>query len=109
MKSKQALENIKDAVEYITRLDYVDPIVRGEVKQILFNAYHNTTPEFNIIERDLDVLNIFQELFDIGIIKLKKLCVLDDIYQFMLLFNDEDKFIITERQYKVIEKWLNND
>jgi len=61
MTSKEALENIKNAVEYLTRIDYVDPIVRGEVKQILFDAYHETTPEFKIIEKDLELLEIIRK------------------------------------------------
>ena len=56
MNSKESLKDIKNWVEYITRLDYVEPIVRGEVKELLYNAYHKTTPEFEIIERDLETL-----------------------------------------------------
>lgn len=32
MTSKEALENITDWIEYFTRLDFVEPIVRGEVQ-----------------------------------------------------------------------------
>lgn len=60
MTSKEALENIRNAVEYITRLDYVNPVVRGEIKQILLNAYHETTPEFNVIEKDLKFLELLK-------------------------------------------------
>ena len=62
MTSKEALENIKNWVEYITRLDYVEPIVRGEVKQLLYDAYHKTTPEFEQIEKDLKVLEILKKM-----------------------------------------------
>ena len=61
MTSREALDKIKDWVEYITRLDYVEPIVRGEVKEALYNAYHKTTPEFKIIEKDLEILEIFKK------------------------------------------------
>lgn len=56
MTSKEALEEIKDWVEYFTRLDYVDPIVRGEVKQKFYDAYWGTTEHFKIIEKDLELL-----------------------------------------------------
>ena len=62
MTSKEALEIIKNWVEYITRLDYVEPIVRGEVKQLLHDAYHKTIPEFTQIEKDLEVLEILKNM-----------------------------------------------
>ena len=65
----------------------------------------NDINELEQIEKDLEVLNIFIELFDTEIIKLKKWCILDDVYQFKLQFKEEE-FNITERQYKVIKEWL---
>jgi len=60
MTSKEALNDIKQWIEYITRLDYVEPEVRNEVKKLLYDAYHKTTPEFKIIEKDLEVLEIIK-------------------------------------------------
>ena len=49
----EALENIKFDMEYVTRLDFVEPIVRGEVQQELYKIYHRETPELDIIEKEL--------------------------------------------------------
>ena len=49
----EALENIKSDLEYITRLDYVEPIVRGEVRDKLYKIYHRELPELDIIETEL--------------------------------------------------------
>ena len=46
----EALERIKSDLEYITRLDYVDPIVRGEVREELYKIYHRELPELDLIE-----------------------------------------------------------
>lgn len=88
MTSKKALNDLR---ERITRPEYFG-------KSEMLN-------ELTIIEKDLEVLNIFIELFDTEIIKLKKWCILDDVYQFKLQFKEEE-FNITERQYKVIKEWL---
>lgn len=85
MTSKEALESIKNWVEYITRLDYVEPIVRGEVKQLLYDAYHKTTPEFEQIQKDLEILEI-----------IKKYCDIELFYEFafnryLLSFTAKDK------------------
>ncbi|MBO7715580.1 MAG: hypothetical protein J6S85_18600 [Methanobrevibacter sp.] len=52
-KELEALENIKIDMEYVTRLDFVEPIVRGEVQQSLYKIYHRETPELEIIEKAL--------------------------------------------------------
>ena len=91
MTNKEALEDIKGWVEYITRLDYVDPIVRGEVKDLLFNAYHKTTPEFQKIEDALEVLNI-----------LKKYCTNDGWSNgYSIAF-----YNMEETEIQKIEKWF---
>lgn len=63
MTSKEALEEIKDWVEYFTRLDYVEPIVRDEVKQKFKDAYWGTLGHFEKIEKDLKVLEILKKHF----------------------------------------------
>ena len=60
-KELEALENIKQDLEYITRLDYVEPIVRGEVRDNLFKIYHRELPELDIIEKALKALEIIKE------------------------------------------------
>jgi hypothetical protein len=62
MTSKEALEEIKDWVEYFTRLDYVEPIVRGEVQQKFKDAYWGTLKHFEKIEKDLELLEILKYL-----------------------------------------------
>ena len=73
MKSKEALNDIEQWGEYITRLDYVEPEVRNEVKKLLYDAYHKTTPEFKIIKKDLEVLEILKN-------KNVNICLLKDSY-----------------------------
>ena len=100
MTGREALENIKNAVEYITRLDYVDPIVRGEVKQILFDAYHKTTPEFEIIENDLEILEILRKhLTTIQITGLGT-----EKYKDIVVIPYED-----EKDAEIVRKWLENN
>ena len=75
MTSKEALEEIKNWVEYFTRLDYVDPIVRGEVRQNFKNAYWGTLEHFKTIEKDLDKLEQLEKIeeeFGIDFITLFK-------------------------------------
>lgn len=61
MTSKEALENITDWIEYFTRLDYVEPIVRGEVQKNFYEAYHKTRPELELIQKDLEILEILKK------------------------------------------------
>ena len=95
MKSREALENI---VKFLEDLE----------DHSLIPAFTEYLKEIKVINKDLEVLNIFIELFDTEIIKLKKWCILDDVYQFMLQLKKEE-FHITERQYKVIKEWLENE
>lgn len=59
-KGLEALENIKIDMEYVTRLDFVEPVVRGEVQQSLYKIYHRETPELEIIEKELKALEIIR-------------------------------------------------
>lgn len=52
-KELEALERIKNDLEYITRLDYVEPVVRGEVRDQLYKIYHRELPELDLIETAL--------------------------------------------------------
>ena len=60
MNGLKALEEIKDDMEYVTRLDFVEPIVRGEVKKNLFKIYHRELPQLDIIEKELKALEIIK-------------------------------------------------
>lgn len=60
-KGLEALERIKQDLEYITRLDYVEPIVRGEVRDELYKIYHRELPELDIIETALKRLETLEE------------------------------------------------
>ena len=61
IKELEALENIKQDLEYITRLDYVEPVVRGEVRDNLFKIYHRELPELDIIEKALKAFEIIKK------------------------------------------------
>lgn len=72
MKSKkltplEALERIKYDLEYITRLDFVDPIVRGEVRDELYKIYHRELPELDIIETALKEYKTLKREYDFGV------------------------------------------
>lgn len=95
MTSKEALNDIKQWIEYITRLDYVEPEVRNEVKKLLYDAYHKTTPEFKIIEKDLNVLEILKNEAD-----YKKIIVKDGIATFHL------DMVLTQDTILQIDEWL---
>ena len=69
-KGLEALKRIEDDMEYVTRLDYVSPIVRGEVRDELYKIYHRELQDLDIIETALNrleeldkVLRIIKELF----------------------------------------------
>lgn len=77
-KELEALDNIKRDLEYITRLDYVEPIVRGEVRDELYKIYHRELPELDIIETALKrleqqnaLINVIKEVFEFGVINEK--------------------------------------
>ena len=60
MNGLEALEEIKRDMEYVTRLDYVEPIVRGEVRDNLSKIYHRELPQLDQIEKELKALEIIK-------------------------------------------------
>lgn len=64
-KELDAFERIKDDLEYVTRLDYVSPIVRGEVRDELYKIYHRELPDLEIIETALNRLEKLEEILKI--------------------------------------------
>lgn len=48
------LEELRDLVEYITRIDYVTPEVRGEVKGLLIKAYKDAEGLFAKLDKALE-------------------------------------------------------
>lgn len=93
MTGKEALENITNWIEYFTRLDYVEPIVRGEVQKNFYDAYHKTRPELELIEKDLEVLEILKKYLycSNGFIKMKIL-----------------RKSIKNFDYELVKEWLEN-
>lgn len=109
MTSKAALNYIKHWVEYITRLDYVDPIVRGEVKELLYNAYHKTTSEFDIIERDLEILEIIKKkVVDIGwVITFNN--QIEYNKRVKTWSSNSNGYFLTEEEFNKLKEWLENE
>lgn len=91
MKSREALDDLKQWVEYITRLDYVEPEVRNEVKKLLYDAYHKTTPEFKIIEQDLEMLEFIKTHYE-----------MNGFNELIPKYDEVDKF-------SELEEWLENE
>lgn len=92
-KGLEALENIKIDMEYVTRLDFVEPIVRGEVQQELYKIYHRETPELETIEKELKALEIIRKLHQRNLLKF---CFEDLLYT---------KFI-TQEEYNLLKEVL---
>lgn len=114
MTSKEALENITDWIEYFTRLDYVEPIVRGEVQKNFYEAYHKTRPELELIEKDLDRLKTIDNANPSEALKclesLEHICVYRDTgTPFVLHFKEEfdtikQALLKVQEQDKILEK-----
>lgn len=131
MASKEALENITDWIEYFTRLDYVEPVVRGEVKQKFYEAYHKTRPELELIKKDLEELEELKKIMGTPIQdimkKLKVLNILqmaavrDELFKLdddgvgkkhSYVLVDYDSYhasYLTPDEYKLIKEWLGNE
>lgn len=58
----EALKRIEHDMEYVTRLDFVEPIVRGEAQQELSKIYHREEKDLAIIEKELKALEIIKKL-----------------------------------------------
>lgn len=60
-KALEALKRIEHDMEYVTRLDFVEPVVRGEVQQELSKIYYREEKDLAIIEKELKALAIAKE------------------------------------------------
>lgn len=73
-KGLEALKRIECDMEYVTRLDFVEPIVRGEVQQELYKIYHREERDLDIIEKELkafeDIKFILKDLIEFNEIDL---------------------------------------
>lgn len=61
MNGLEALEEIKCDMEYVTRLDYVEPIVRGEVRDKLKKIYWRELDQLDRIEQELKAFEIIKK------------------------------------------------
>lgn len=57
-KELEALQNLRDLVEYLTRIDYVSTDLRNEVKELLIKSYEDSNGYFSQIEEALNELEI---------------------------------------------------
>lgn len=60
-KALEALKRIEHDMEYVTRLDFVEPIVRGEVQQELCKIYHREEKDLTVIEKELKAFEIIKK------------------------------------------------
>ena len=116
MTSEEALDNIKNWVEYLTRLDYVEPIVRGEVKELLYNAYHKTTPEFERLEKDLKILNILYRYTKINSTYSEQKSgateAIEIIIPNCISIEEDDEYTddcYPNDDFEIVKEWLNED
>jgi hypothetical protein len=61
MNGLEALEEIKCDMEYVTRLDFVEPIVRGEVRDKLKKIYWRELDQLDRIEKELKAFEIIKD------------------------------------------------
>jgi predicted RNA-binding Zn-ribbon protein involved in translation (DUF1610 family) len=52
-KGLEALQKLRDLVEYLTRIDYVPRDLRDEVKELLIKSYKDSNGYFSQIEKAL--------------------------------------------------------
>ena len=52
-KELEALQKLRDLVEYLTRVDYVPTDLRNEVKELLIKSYEDSNGYFSQIEKAL--------------------------------------------------------
>ncbi len=52
-KELEALQKLRDLVEYLTRIDYVPKDLRDEVKELLIKSYKDSNGYFSQIEEAL--------------------------------------------------------
>ena len=70
MNGLEALEEIKCDMEYVTRLDFVEPIVRGEVRDKLKKIYWRELDQLDQIEKELKAFEIIKEKnVNVGMLK----------------------------------------
>ena len=55
-KELEALQKLRDLVEYLTRIDYVSTDLRNEVKELLIKSYEDSDGYFSQIEKALNEL-----------------------------------------------------
>lgn len=55
-KELEALQKLRDLVEYLTRIDYVSTDLRNEVKELLIKSYEDSNGLFSQIEEALNEL-----------------------------------------------------
>lgn len=53
IKGLEALQKLRDLVEYLTRIDYVPRDLRDEVKELLIKSYKDSNGYFSQIEEAL--------------------------------------------------------
>ena len=55
-KELEALQKLRDLVEYLTRVDYVSTDLRNQVKELLIKSYEDSNGYFSQIEEALNEL-----------------------------------------------------
>ena len=61
-KGLEALQKLRDLVEYLTRIDYVPRDLRDEVKELLIKSYKDSNGYFSQIEEALTKLDKLERL-----------------------------------------------
>lgn len=100
MNGLEALEEVKCDMEYVTRLDFVEPIVRGEVRDNLFKIYHKELPHLDTIEKELKALEIIKTKK----VYMTRLMSAESVEYYNKLYND--RFSLTKDEFDLLKEVL---
>ena len=63
-KELEALQKLRDLVEYLTRIDYVPTDLRNEVKELLIKSYEDSNGYFSQIEEALKLNEPMRPIYE---------------------------------------------
>lgn len=100
-KGLEALQKLRDLVEYLTRIDYVPSDLRNEVKELLIKSYKDSNGYFSQIEEALKqaqkqekLLELYRELDD---------CIVAPTGHHVCRYTDDEKYARIRKQIKELE------
>ena len=113
MNGLEALEEIKCDMEYVTRLDFVEPIVRGEVRDKLKKIYWRELDQLDQIEKELKALEIIKKKTSLDFNDIRNADNYDEylkhfgkVIQEMLRSGESVHFAVTQDEFNLFKEVL---